>query len=222
LEHLLQTCQQMYISFFDSGVHLVGVNILFIISLLTFTLFSKVVFSILKTKNKISILVKQLVNTPKKIKSICNKYGIDNKQIKVVHLKEKIAFAYGLQNIRIIISTGLINSLSKKELASVILHEYYHASSKHPLILIYSEMISSAIFFLPFIKDVVKKARQDFETLADNFVITNQGTHIYLKSAIRKCTNMTNSQIKFYHLEKIIGLLIKKESFSPYFMHQLE
>lgn len=67
---------------------------------------------------------------------------------------EPYAATVGLLRPRIVVSTGLVRSLTLAELRAVIAHEAHHAKERHPLRGLLWEAVRRALFFLPSLGDV--------------------------------------------------------------------
>lgn len=69
------------------------------------------------------------------------------------------AFCHGLLHPRICVSTGLVHLLTPAELEAVLLHEDDHRRRRDPLLLLVTDALVHALFFIPVLRDL--QARYD-------------------------------------------------------------
>lgn len=194
LFHFAEVCSQSLTSFFTSWYHVTGFTILISILCLTGYLFLKFIFSTVKTeKKKKQFIASQLLRVPRYIKAILARHKIDQHSIVLVSKKASLAFTLGFFSQKIVLTTGLCKSLNEKELEAVILHEHYHLTNNHGLVLLIGKLISSTFFFLPFLKDAYMNMKTLFEYRADDYAHSMQNTKIYLISSINKISNHSHS-----------------------------
>lgn len=107
---------------------------------------------------------------------------------KVILIKDQNLFSFcsGIFSSRIIITTGLILSLTEKELEAVLLHEQAHLDNLDSLKILLGKTISSMFFFLPIFSDLHQNMIAGSELLADKFTLEKQQEGQFLKSAIKK------------------------------------
>ncbi len=189
-QHFVETCKQVATTFFSSGSHYIGLALLTLALLTALVFCMKTLFSLLKTQKKISkLLICRSDAIPKKLQRVLKNAKVEKDKVIVINRQSYYAFSFGFRVQRIVLSEGLINNLTFKELEAVVLHEQYHIESKHPLLLVLSEIISSTLFFLPMVWGINKKMKVVFENQADAFTISIQGSNQYINSALQKSTN---------------------------------
>jgi Zn-dependent protease with chaperone function len=195
-QHFVETCQQIVPTFFTSGVHFIGLALVVLTALIAIVFCAKTLFSLVKTQRKISSLLKYKLDViPNKLLKILKKLNLQKNRVVVIDRNTSHAFNYGLKSRRIVLSNGLIDRLSPNELEAVVLHEQYHLESKHSLLLILSEIVSSTVFFLPLVKEINNRMKVVFEKQADAFTESVQGSNLNLNMALIK---VPNSRIQFY------------------------
>jgi hypothetical protein len=195
-QHFVETCQQLAVTFFSSGTHFIGLLLLALTALVALIFCAKTLFSLIKTQRKIEMLLKYKTDTfPKKLSIVLEKAGIKNDRVVVTKKVQDYAFSYGVRSQKIMLSEGLINKLTTKQLEAVVLHEWYHLKSKHSPLLIISEIFSSTLFFLPLVKEIHRKMKVVFEYQADSFASGIQGSNSHLKLA---STIIPNSRVAYY------------------------
>ena len=186
-ESFIESCQQIIKSVFSHGNHIVGLGLVILVALMLIAAILKLLFSTLKTKRRLGRLTGNYYNAyPKKILTILKANKIDLDIVRIVKNESDFAATVGTFRPRVVISTGTISRLSNKELEAVVLHEIYHQKSQHGLLLVFGEVVASCFFFLPAIKELVKKMRGSFETEADKFAIRIQKTDLPIQIALSK------------------------------------
>lgn len=110
--------------------------------------------------------------------------AISNTEIKHTPDSQLYAYTQGLIRSNIVISAGLVTSLSPKQLQAVILHEIYHANSHHPLLLTLFQIIKSFFFFIPLMDTLYHRLKLDFEIAADAYAVHQQKTNRHLRVAL--------------------------------------
>lgn len=195
-QHFIETCQQLATTFFSSGTHFIGLVLVILTALVAVIFCAKTLFSLVKAQRKIKNLLFYKSNSiPSKLQNILEKVGLKEDKVVVIKRQSSHAFSFGTRSQIIVLSDGLINKLTSRQLEAVVLHEKYHLESKHSLLLILSEIISSTLFFLPLVKEINKKMKIVFEKQADAFAISIQGNDFHLTKALLK---VPNSRIYFY------------------------
>ncbi len=195
-QHFVETCQQLVGTFSSSGTHFIGLMLVALTFLVAVIFCGKTLFSLLKTQKKIKNLLACKSNTiPNKLQNVLEKVGLGGNKVVVIQKQSKYAFSYGVRSQKMVLSEGLIRKLTSKQLEAVVLHELYHLENKHSFLLIFSEIISSTLFFLPLVKEINKKMKVVFEKQADAFTAFIQGDSIHLNKALLK---VPSSRIYFY------------------------
>lgn len=194
--HFVEACRQLANTFFTSGTHFIGLMIVVLTLLVAVIFCVKTLFSLMKTQRKIKNLLAYKSDTiPNKLQNVLEKAELEGDRVVVIRKQSNHAFSYGIRSPKIVLSEGVIKKLSSKQLEAVVLHELYHLKSKHSLLLILSEIISSTLFFLPLVKEINKKMRVVFEKQADAFTASIQGNNLHLGKALLK---VPSSRIYFY------------------------
>ena len=193
-EHFRETCKVVVSSYFSTGAHYVGFILTTIVLIVTLGLFLKTLLSYIKTKRKLGMLLqKQIFSFPQKLKIILERNGIQKDLIIIVEDRKDYALTIDWFSPKIVVSSGLLQRLPYKQLEAVILHEYYHAKFKHPLLLIVGEILSSSLSLLPLLKDLTRKMRIVLEREADGYVFEQHKTARHLNLALE----MVSSQNRF-------------------------
>ena len=195
-EHFRETCKVIASSFFSTGAHYIGFVLTAIVLAITLGLFLKTLFSYIKTKRKLEVLLqKQIFSLPQKLKIILERNDIPKDLVIIVEDGKDCAFTIDWFSPKIVASTGLLNRLSYCQLEAVILHEYYHAKFKHPLLLIVGEILSSSLNLLPILKDLTRKMRIVLEKEADKYVFEQQRTARHLNLALETVSSQNRFKI---------------------------
>src|SRR3989344_2554034 len=161
-EHFRETCKVIASSFFSTGAHYIGFILTAVVLAVTLGLFLKTLLSYIKTKRKLEVLLQKQI--------ILERNDIPKDLIIIVENNKDVSLTIDWFSPKIVVSTKLLKELDKKQLEAVILHEYYHAKFKHPLLLIVGEILSSSLSLLPILKDLTKKMRVVLEKEADRYV----------------------------------------------------
>ena len=96
------------------------------------------------------------------------------------------SFCWGIIFPSIVVSTGLVKSLTTKELEAVLLHEQSHLIRRDPAKVLLGKTFSSMFFFLPIFRELHKDSEAVNELLADQWVISCQKNSIFLRGALKK------------------------------------
>jgi len=193
-EHFLETCKVIATSFFSTGAHYVGFILTALVLVITSGLFLKTLFSYIKTKIKLrNLLQKQIFYLPKKLRIILVKNDIQKDSVIIVEDGNDYALTIDWFTPKIVISSHIIEKLSRKQIEAVVLHEFYHLKNKHPLLLIVSEILSSSLSLLPILNEITAKMRTVLEKEADRYVFRQQNTTRYLNLALE----IVSSQNRF-------------------------
>lgn len=194
LYFVAQQCYQSISSFFSSPFHLIGLSVFSIVIALSIIFFLKCLFSAWKTQQRMSEFARhRLHQVPQRVAALCTTHGIDLTQLIVVKNTQPLAYAMGMFQPKIVITTGLIKLLTKKELEAVLLHEKYHKVHRHGLVILCAEIISSTLSFFPLLLDILTRMKGTFELAADHHAREVQGTGRYVHAAILAVTQEVKS-----------------------------
>ena len=148
---------------------------------------SRIVASVIKTKRRVVLLKKDCDHKiPSKLQKIIDKHEVSNDQILMSCDLSLIAVSVGFFDRKIIFSKSLIRKLTSKELEAVFLHELHHANNHHASILLFGQIISEALFFLPVLKDIFINLNNQFEKKADHEAVRYQKTTGFIRSSLIK------------------------------------
>lgn len=187
VRHLIQICRQTILSLTNSTAHLIGFVLMVVLAASIVSFFLKSMLSVVKNQRKLKILLKNArKHHSKKLFYIIKKHNLNPNNFAVIEESRINALVYGFIKPKLLLSKKFINSLSKKELEAVILHELAHIKRHHLIKFLLSDTISTTLFFLPVLQDLSKSLRLAAEQEADNYAITLQGSAYYLKSALAK------------------------------------
>lgn len=128
---------------------------------------------------------RQIVVLPKRVQNVIAALNLKNR-VYVVADANLFSFCVGLFSPRVVISTGLVGSLSDKELEAVLIHEQAHIQNYDPLKMVFGKTIASMFFFLPIFAELNKNMITVNELMADNWTIQKQQTSTFIKGAMKK------------------------------------
>ncbi|GEM_PF-3437943 len=126
-----------------------------------------------------------VIRLPKNVQKVSTNLQLKN-NVHVVSDVNLFSFCVGFLFPRIVMSSGLVDSLSDKELEAVLLHEQAHIQNFDPLKMIVGQTIASMFFFLPIFRELNKNMTTVNELLADNWTIQQQQTATFIKGAMKK------------------------------------
>lgn len=184
--HWLVACRMGITELALSGNHIVGAVVVILFGLALLAGIGRVVFSLVKTSQQISYLLKFKREIPGKLLALAKRHQFEESQLVVISNQGHHVFSFGLGRPKILISTGLINLLSTKELEAVFLHEIYHARYGHGRLLFGGDVLAKMVFFLPIVKVLVEKLRGFCERQADAFTMSIQSDSKHIRLALAK------------------------------------
>lgn len=111
---------------------------------------------------------------PPQLTSLCTELGL-TRRIVVLPTQVPLAFCFGLLRPRICISTGLLATLTDKELQAVLLHENHHRRHYDPLRTLVVDAVAALLFFLPIVAEWRLLFRAATELAADRYAISTIG-----------------------------------------------
>jgi hypothetical protein len=82
------------------------------------------------------------------------------------------AFCAGLLRPRVYVSTGTVSTLDEPALHAVVLHERHHARRRDPLRLATGRVLARALFFMPGLRELIRRQQALAELSADESVVT--------------------------------------------------
>lgn len=193
VSHIYRTCNQTltlissYLRFGDCGS---VIAILAGIGGTSFLLLLLTSLSIIKTKRQINSLIKlQVSHLPLRLKKALADTTLPTEQIVVVTHNKPFAFVAGFIHQRIMISTRMINTMSVKQLESILLHEQYHLTHRHSVLLSAARLIKAGLFFLPIFSELVDRLHINIESAADDYATSIQGTNKHVGFALMRLLN---------------------------------
>ncbi|MCY9696153.1 M56 family metallopeptidase [Paenibacillus alginolyticus] len=173
--------------------HAVGESLLAIVSLFTIASLIILVSKDAYSQYKWNEFIKSQEN--KDLTELLNlKYAQIGFPIVVLHDMESYALTSGMITPKIIISTGLLSSLSDNELNAVLLHETYHSIHYHPMKKWLLRRLSHVMTYVPILKGLLSYYSIWIELLADRYAIEQMRNKTYIASAIVKMINQSQSR----------------------------
>ncbi|KGR75735.1 M56 family metallopeptidase [Ureibacillus sinduriensis] len=127
-----------------------------------------------------------------------NEYKNNDKNFMIISYPVPIAITIGFLSPKIILSTGLLNLLSEKELEAVIYHEMYHLDNHDPLKIFLMSISSITLPYIPILKWLNEKYRVVQEVMADELAIENQETSLHIGSALLKMLKVGKLETKSF------------------------
>lgn len=130
------------------------------------------------------LLLKKGQPTPK-LASILHELGLSSR-VDFVALPQPFALCYGWRAPRVLVTTGLTESLDEIELRGVLAHEKYHLMQHDPLKILIARALRDAIIFFPVLNDLLENYLLLQEIAADQTAVDAGATRAALASALIK------------------------------------
>ena len=138
-----------------------------------------------RTWRTVRLLCKTTISLPARLRPIARALGIEP-YVDVVAMDQPTAFCYGFWKPRVLVTTGLLESLDDEETTAVLIHEWAHLRSRAPLQLLLSRALAKAMFFLPIARDLSNRFELAQEIAADAEVVRICGERYGLARALLK------------------------------------
>lgn len=110
-----------------------------------------------------------------KFKAQVVEFELDPQHIVLIQSPQPIALCFGFLRPRICLSTGLLELLSQTQIKAALLHEDYHRQRFDPLRLLLIEAITTALFFLPIVREWRIIFKIKLELAADHHAVQKTG-----------------------------------------------
>lgn len=136
------------------------------------------------------------VNISKDLARVAATLGLTNKII-LVKDNNLFSFCCGLFSPHIVVTTGLIQSLTDKETEAVLLHEQSHLISRDPMKVFIGKTFSAMFFFLPIFRELHKNIEAVNELLADQWTVNYQQKSTFLRGAFKKILATPQMNLNF-------------------------
>lgn len=147
-----------------------------------------------KTYSYLKEILNSKIPTPESVKKVALELGIEDK-LTVTKDGAYTSFCYGLFFPKICLNLELAQSLTKKELKAILLHESHHLESKDPLKILITQTIQSFFFFLPISKDFHNHFLLSLEIAADR-AASRSGVSL-LRRALIKSISLPETKFAF-------------------------
>jgi Zn-dependent protease with chaperone function len=92
----------------------------------------------------------------------------------VIPAERPFAFCAGLLRPRVYVSSGAVGRLDEASLQAVLMHERHHAQRRDPLRLAFSRVIVRALFFLPWLREMMRLQQSLAELSADESAVSDR------------------------------------------------
>lgn len=192
----LSICQQFITNtFFEIPQSFSGLLILTVFSILFLGILSFII-QLFRTRLLLKKLLIKKVGISGKFKETITSLNL-SKRVILIKDKNLFSFCSGIFSPRIIITTGLVSSLTIKELEAVLLHEKAHLINFDPLKILFCKTVSSMFFFLPIFSELHQNIIASSELLADRYTLELQQGSYFLKSAIKKILTTPQVNLNF-------------------------
>ena len=102
-------------------------------------------------------------------------WGLHTSHMALIQSAEPLAFCFGFLKPRICLSTGFVRLLPEAQLRAALLHEDYHRQQFDPLRLLLVDTLSTALFFLPVVREWRTLFKIKLELKADRYAAQTVG-----------------------------------------------
>ena len=96
-------------------------------------------------------------------------------RVDLVDAHAAFSFAFGITNPRVVVSRGLLATVSSEELAAVLDHERYHVANYDPLKVVLARGLPDSLFFLPVLAELRRRYVAARELAADRMAMQSVG-----------------------------------------------
>jgi Zn-dependent protease with chaperone function len=110
----------------------------------------------------------------------------DQQRLRVLEAPYPVACTIGLWRPRILLSTGMITTLSTTEMGSVIAHEWGHVMRRDPLRVALLQWCRDALWWLPIVGALVRESTRVMEDAADDVAVALTAQPLELAAALVK------------------------------------
>ncbi|MGH2404276.1 MAG: M56 family metallopeptidase [bacterium] len=146
------------------------------------------------TMSSLRSMRRRAVVPPSRVLTLIAKHELAHR-VELIHDVRPRALTVGMITPRIVITTGLIDTLEGDELEAVLLHERSHLRHRDPLYLLLVRALAAAFFFVPVVRELAQRQQAATELAADEYVIAKQGGALNLSSAIVKLLRAGSSKV---------------------------
>lgn len=116
-------------------------------------------------------------------------------RVRILRDPNVAAFTWGLFRPKVYLSTGLLRSLSREEVLSVLLHEAAHVRRRDPLRGMAVGILSSALWFLPLSSVLQRRFAEASEKAADEDAVKTGVESLHLASILVKVAKTQSSAL---------------------------
>lgn len=187
LTHLTSACTRGFATLINDPIHWVGLLVLglaiCVVAIATSTLLATGLKS-WRLHRRLRRLPDRVL--PARVGSVLDTHGITAASVELLDSQEPLAFCRGVIRRRIVLSRGLLSSLSPKELEAVLLHEIYHYVNHHPRQILIGELLARTLFFLPIVKELFAAFGREIEIAADQAAVRVQRSRSFIRQALLK------------------------------------
>lgn len=140
-----------------------------------------------RTRKRLSSLAScSMERLPVGVERLADRLGLRGR-VDVIEYPGLIAFAHGLIRPRIVVSSGLVDTLDEDELEAVLWHERAHVLSLDPLRVLLARSLSTAFAFVPFAGSFLEAYLAERELAADRSTVREMDDDVIpLASALHR------------------------------------
>ena len=184
-EHVVHLCLLALSTLGEHLVYLPQVVLLLLICIGAVSMLVELTLQILRTQRAVRHLGLIAVALPARLRPLARQLGLEPR-LDVLATNQPTAFCYGFWKPRVLVTTGLLDTLADDELLATLAHERSHLRARDPLQLLVLRALAKGLFFLPVARDLSSGAELAQEVAADAEVVRVLGGSSALASAMLK------------------------------------
>ncbi|UYX54164.1 M56 family metallopeptidase [Bacillus thuringiensis] len=122
----------------------------------------------------------------KKLQKVIFPFIRKGKQIYILPTMEVTAFTIGLFRPKVVMSEGILQTFSEKEIDAIVFHEEYHQNNLDPLKLFCFTLLAEGMMYIPILKGLLQRYHTYQELAADKYAMQKMKSSFELGSALLK------------------------------------
>ncbi|HDR7795094.1 TPA: M48 family metalloprotease [Bacillus luti] len=122
----------------------------------------------------------------KKLQKVLVPFIRKGKEIYILPTMEVTAFTIGLFHPKVVMSEGMLQIFSEKEIDAIVFHEEYHQNNRDPLKLFCFTLLAEGMMYIPILKGLLQRYYAYQELAADKYAMQKMQSSFELGSALLK------------------------------------
>lgn len=129
----------------------------------------RIIASVVRTRRLLHRTEKYIGGRSARLDAILARPEFHSLHLRLLDSAKPLAFTVGLWHPQVVLSQGMISTLSNEELTAVLFHELCHVQGRDPLRLAAVRFLAEALWFLPVARSLARDFADAVETSADTF-----------------------------------------------------